>query len=219
MPIPTTRCVSRAASALLLAAFAIPLQRPDGWETLVFGRVPANQVTFSEVGLHIRVDRSAGPLVFPLPASRLVRRVQASGRVRGAVRLEPGQRQGQRGADDYVLRIGLVEAGSRTLGRFERLTAPAWVRRLFALAPPHTGISQVSFYNVANATSSIGTMRQHPLSDLLHEQVVAAVDASGAFHIDHDFGTERRVLAVWLSSDGDDTQSSFEVTLERLELE
>jgi hypothetical protein len=91
------------------------------------------------------------------------------------------------------------------------------VRRLFALAPPGEGVSRIRFFNVGVAASQLGWQREHPLSDLLTESVVAAPDANGHF----EFAVSvdgAPVLAVWLSADGDDTQSSFSVTINRLEL-
>jgi len=47
--------------------------------------------------------------------------------------------------------------------------------------------------------------------------VVAVPDADGRFAFDVDTGGIQ-TLAIWLSADGDDTQSSFTVRVERLEL-
>ncbi len=93
------------------------------------------------------------------------------------------------------------------------------MQRLFALAPDEAGISVVRFLNVAESPSHVGSARQHPLNDLFYEHVVTSIDAEGRFAIDHSLERATPVLAVWLSSDGDDTSSSFSVTLERIELD
>ena len=146
-------------------------------------------------------------------------RVRAVGRVSGRLSLDGSLQQGAPGADDYALRIGLVESGTRRLGWFQRLAAPSWVKRLFALAPADTGISRVQFLNVAESPGHVGSARQHPGSDLLYEHVVTAIDPEGRFAIDYTLERATSVLALWLGSDGDDTSSTFSVTLERLELE
>ena len=64
--------------------------------------------------------------------------------------------------------------------------------------------------------SHVGVVRQHPESD---EHVVTSIDADGRFAIDHSLERATPVLALWLGSDGDDTLSTFSVTLERIELE
>lgn len=197
----------------------VPLDSADGWEVLSFSRIPPNEVTFGAAGLRIDVRRSAGPIVYPLPAPLTVSRVRAKGFVSQRLVLSDPGVQGQAGSDDYAIRVGLVEAGTRRLGRFQRVTAAAWVKRLFALAPDGAGISQVRFLNVAEPAGQVGAARRHPLSDLLYEQVVTTLDAQRGFVIDHQLERPTRVVALWLSSDGDDTASTFSVTLEQLELE
>jgi hypothetical protein len=210
---------SRARSAVVLGALAVPLGAPDGWEILSYWRIPPNDVRFGDEGLEIHVRRSAGPLVYALPSPVVVTRVRASGRVNGTLALPVGAAQGNSGADDYVLRVGLVESGDRRLGRFQRLGAAAWVKRLFSLAPEGEGISRVRFLNVAQHPSHIGAMRPHPLNDILFEHVVSALGEDARFVVDHQFDRPTRVLAIWLGSDGDDTASTFSVTLEQLILE
>jgi hypothetical protein len=96
--------------------------------------------------------------------------------------------------------------------------APAWVQRLFALAPPHMGVAGIRFFNVALSPSQVGQSRQHPASALISERVVTAPDATGRFIVAVDFDTPLESAAVWISVDGDDTASRFTLTLARLEL-
>lgn len=206
-------------SSVVCCGFLVPLSSPAGWEVLSFSRIPPNRATFERQGLRLDVDHSAGPVVYPLPQPTIVTRVRAAGRVSGRLSLDSSLQQGGPGADDYALRIGLVEAGTKRLGWFQRLTAAAWVKRLFALAPAEAGISRVLFLNVAEAPGHVGSARDHPQSDLFYEQVVASIDADGRFAIDHTLERATPVLALWLGSDGDDTSSTFSVTLERIELD
>jgi hypothetical protein len=99
-----------------------------------------------------------------------------------------------------------------------RLFAPEWVRRLHALAAPNQGISIVRFFNVGTDADQIGRQRVHPLSDLLEEEVVTVPRADGTFAFDVPLNPPAEVVAVWLSSDGDDTGSAFTVLVERITL-
>ena len=207
------------ARVAMCGALVVPLDSAVGWEVLRFSRIPPNEVTFGAAGLRIDVRRSAGPVVYPLRAPLIVRRVRATGVVSQALVLSAPGVQGRSGADDYAVRVGLVEAGTRRLGRVQRVAAAAWVKRLFALAPVGTGISQVRFLNVAEPGGQTGAARRHPLSDLVYEHVVTTLDAQRRFVIDHQLERPTTVVALWLSSDGDDTASTFSVTLERLELD
>ena len=40
--------------------------------------------------------------------------------------------------------------------------------------------------------------------------------AAGNFLIDHAFDQTKQVVALWISADGDDTQSSFDVTIDSI---
>jgi hypothetical protein len=198
--------------------FVVPLTDGDGWQVLTYRKIPGNLARFTQGGLEIRVMRSASPVIYPLPAPLRVQRLRVRGRIEGALNVT-AKTQGQQGFDDYALRVGLVEAGPRRLGFFERRFAPEWVRTLFSLASSDAGISQVRFFNLGVAPDQIGTQRRHPLSDLLHEEIVAVPTRDGTFEIAVSFGTAIQTVALWISADGDDTNSAFDVTLESIELE
>ncbi|MDP1572074.1 MAG: hypothetical protein Q8L86_18925 [Vicinamibacterales bacterium] len=195
---------------------ALPLTMPSEWEVLEYRRIPPNALRFNEGGLTISVRGSASPIVHALAGPTAVAGVRGRGRIAGRLDTTPA-RQGEQGHDDFALRIGLVQAGTRRPTFLERRLAPGWVRRLFALAPPGTGIQQIRFFNVGLDASQIGWTRRHPLSDLLLEEVVAVPDREGRFEIHLDFAPVD-TLAVWLAADGDDSGSTFEVHLEALTL-
>src|SRR4051812_49060710 len=198
--------------------FFVPLDRTNGWQFLNYRKIPPNTFQVSPVGLEIGVTNSAAPAVFPLPGPFPVKELRVSGKITGRLKMSPGK-QGEKGFDDYTIRVGLVEAGSRTLTRREKLVAAEWVKKLFALAPRGTGISRIHFFNVGTDAKQTGRSRTHPLSDLLEERIVTVPDATGRFAFSNRFEQPMNVLAVWIASDGDDTKSSFAVTLNEVELE
>ena len=204
--------------ALAAVVLFIPLTSDRGWQVLTYRNIPPHVAQFREEGLRINVKRSASPIIYPLPTSVRVRRLRVRGRIEGVLSVDAGV-QGQRGFDDYALRLGLVEEGSRRLGVLERRFAPEWVRRLFSLARSGSGISQVRFFNLGVASEQIGQARSHPLSALLHEQVVAVPSADGRFDFSVSFEAPIPTVAVWISADGDDTKSVYVITLQAIELE
>ncbi len=195
----------------------VPIDRGAGWQVLRYGKIAPNQVSFSNSGLRITVARSAAPFVYPLPAPLHVHRLVVRGRLEGALRVSH-EKQGERGFDDYAFRIGLVQIGDRRPGPFERLFAAPWLQKLLSLAPPNRGISKVCFFNVGLDPTQVGRRRQHPLNELLEEEIVTVPGEDGTFEIQVSPNAEARTAAVWLSSDGDDTQSEFSVVIERIEL-
>ena len=206
------------AIALAATLFVVPLDRGNGWQVLTYDGIPRHETRFSDAGLEIVVARSASPVIYRLPAPLRVQRLHVRGRIDGRLNVT-ADRQGQRGHDDFAMRVGLVEPGKRRLGAVARLFAREWLRQLHDLAPPGTGIAQVRFFNVGVAGSRIGTRRRHPLSDLLHEEIVATPNPDGTFEISASFDRPLTLIALWISSDGDDTGSSFVVTVERIALE
>jgi hypothetical protein len=196
----------------------VRLDEPANWQALQYSSLPPHRIRFSPAGLEMRVEGSAMPLIYPLPAPLGVSAIRVKGRVEGALRLPP-ERQGEEKFDDYVFRIGLVEPGERTLNFVQRQLAAAWVRKLFELAPQGSGISRIHFFNVGAEKTHIGRQRQHPLSDLILEKVVAVPHADGRLDFVHALDRPLQTIAIWLSSDGDDSGSKFTVLVEQIELQ
>ena len=204
-----------ATTAAAQPAIVVPLGEEAKWQVLQYNRIPPHKVQFSKAGLQMSVERSAMPLVHPLPKPFATKRIRVKGRVEGKLNI-PAGRQGEEGYDDYVFRVGLVEPGKRTLGSIQRRFVADWVRKLYELAPPGSGISGIHFFNVG--AEHLGRKRQHPLSDLIREEVVALQRTDGRFDFEHTLAQPLQTIAVWLSSDGDDTKSTFVVRVEAIEL-
>jgi hypothetical protein len=200
------------------SSVSLPLNEQIGWQVLQYSNLPPHRVRFSKAGLEMMVDGSAMPVIYPLPERVRVGSIRVKGRIDGTLRI-PAGRQGQEKFDDYALRIGLVEPGERTLNFVQRQVAARWVRKLFELAPKGSGISRIHFFNVGAEKTQIGHQRQHPLSDLILEKVVTVPRPDGRFDFDHRLERPLDAIAVWLSSDGDDTGSTFRVLVEGIELE
>jgi hypothetical protein len=198
--------------------FVVPLDDAAKWQILQFRGIPPHRVRFSKAGLEMIVKASAMPLIYPLPSPMAVSSVRVRGRIQGSLRVPP-ERQGDARYDDYAFRIGLVEPGERRLNVFEQPFAAPWVRKLFELAPKGGGIARIRFFNLGTDRSQVGRERAHPLSDLIVERVVAVPDADGRFELVHALKPPLRTIAIWLSSDGDDTGSRFTVLVEAIELQ
>ena len=215
VPRPVEASTGRGSA---LPWFRVPLDSSNRWQVLHYKNIPANKTTFSKSGLEISVRDSASPLVYPLEKPLLITRVRVKAKLEGTLEVNPA-RQEEKGSDDYVLRIGLVVPGERKLTFVQRKTAPDWIKALFKLAPAGTGISRVQFFNVAAAKDQIGKTRQHPASDLLHEKVVAVPGPNGVLDFSFSLDQPIETLAIWISSDGDDTKSQYRVQLRQLEFE
>jgi hypothetical protein len=87
---------------------------------------------------------------------------------------------------------------------------------LFNLAPEESGIDQIMFLNLANFSSSnsFETEREHPNGNGLYtELIVERVFADQDFNFNYALPMPERVIALWISADGDDTGSTYALTV------
>lgn len=194
--------------------FSVPLTSGNNWEVLRYSRIPANQVDFSKDGLKITVDKSAGPLVYPLKP-RLVQEVSFEIEIYGNINLN-GQAQGSKGVDDFLFRLGLVYEGEHTLNFLQRRFAADWILRLFELASEETGVGRIQFYNVYSDSTLANTQRMHPQSKLIGESFIFPAPTNGKLSARIKTNSDAKVLALWISVDGDDTKSTFTVHLKEV---
>ncbi|MDH3631181.1 MAG: hypothetical protein OER98_08685 [Gammaproteobacteria bacterium] len=199
---------------VLAGAIALPVQYGSDWQLLKYSRLEANEVNFSRQGMAVKVDQSASPIIYPFDSPKTVTRVEVSGNLSNLLDLP--STQGQKGSDDFSLKIGLVISGDKTLNAFQRLFSAKWIRKLFDLAPEGTGVEKIYFLNAVQDESLLGRQRQHPQSELIFENNVWLLDESGDFSLIHDLQDPQQVIAIWLSIDGDDTRSSYTTTIKSL---
>lgn len=209
----TTPCLANAANT----EFQVPLTTQDNWQILQYSSIPANAVKFDAQGLLIRVDASASPLIYPLQPRKL-NAVIFSIEIDGALNLgdEP---QGSKRGDDFLFRLGIVYEGKRSLNFFERSFAADWITTLYDLAPKNTGIDKIDFFNVYSDPHLANKHRQHPLSELVQENFRFAAPKNGKLSGKIRTRSDRRVLALWISSDGDDTDSHYQVRIRKIILQ
>jgi len=203
---------------VLAGAIALPVQHEGNWQLLEYSRLDANQVTFTDQGMAVVVDQSASPIIYPLDNPKTVTEVTVTGNLSNLLNL-PNTSQGQEGSDDFSLKIGLVIAGDKTLNAVQKLFSAKWVRKLYDLAPEGSGVDRIYFLNAVQNEDLLGQQRQHPLSDLLYENNVWLLDKKGDFILTYKLENPEKVIAVWLSIDGDDTQSSYTTTIKNLLLD
>lgn len=200
------------------AATEIPVSDLQRWTSLSFRSIPANTVSVDDGNLHISVNKSASPLVYKLDEPLAVMSLAVKARWSGKLNIPQGAVQGEAGADDFILKLGIVEAGDRTLNWLQRRIAANWIQQLFKLAPKGTGVERINFLSTTQQQKLLGSRRTHPLNDLLYETRVTYLESPGEFEMVYQFEEPVVVLGLWISSDGDDTGSSFDLTIERITL-
>lgn len=217
MPFFIRTCTLLSAFLALAPALAnnIPLRLDSGqWQVLQYNAIPANRVTQLTNGLEIRVHASASPLIYVFDQPRTIRQISVSGNMGELPDIPPGVHQGDKGADDFPLRLGLVLSGDKTLNFAQRLIAARWVRTLFDLAPAQSGIDRIDFLNLANPGPLAWRKREHPDGGGLYtETIVSQISSNQPYYLDYTLASPEKVLALWISSDGDDTRSTYTLTI------
>lgn len=204
--------------SLVFAVLAIPTGSLYGWRVERFGKVQKNEVSVSAKGLYVSVRGSASPLIYLLKVPEKVSKFKIEGEFHGLPKFSDISMQGQRGFDDYALRLGLVIPGDHRLRGLKALFSPLWIRNLFLQVPDGRGLGLVQFFNFTQNPTQLGSSRIHPLSDLMREDFVALVDKAGSFKLEHTLAKPLETAAIWISIDGDDTKSNFDVSVSKLEL-
>lgn len=203
---------------LMAGVLIIPTHEKENWRLESYANIPANQARFSLQGIEVEVKKSASPMIYPLAQGRTVTGFAIKGAFLGLPHFQNGPKQGSKGADDYVLRVGFVLLGDRKLSGVKKLFAPTWVKNLYSLLPQDQGLDHVHFFNVTQNRQQLGQKRIHPASDLIEEEFFAFVSEPGSFAYEYKFHKGLNPLALWLSMDGDDTQSEYVVHIKSLEL-
>lgn len=188
------------------------------WKSLTFNNIAPNKVSIEKGSLHIAVRNSASPLIYRLDGPTRLTGVSIAATWNGGLRIPKGVTQGEKNADDFVLKFGIVEAGDRTLNWLQRRIAAGWIRQLYGLAPAGTGVRRINFLSTTTQPELLGSRRTHPLNELLHETRITLLEGPGAFEMTHCFDESVDVLGLWISSDGDDTGSSFDLTISSITL-
>lgn len=203
----------RSLSALALAA-VIPLSTPSEWQELTFKKIPANKVAYSEKGLFIQVQKSSSPLIHklsePLRVQAFKAKIKISGDLKTNVKKFP---------EDAYLRLGLVAPGERKMSMMERMIAPDWMKRLFRLAPSGQGVDKIYFFDLVDHGAP--AFREFPGSKgLMFETLLQTrTPEQNEIEFQHELKTPIETVALWLSVDGDDSGSTYDLTIERLTLE
>lgn len=203
---------------VLMSIIVIPLTTQGNWKLDSYKKVAPNKVSFSSTGMVIKINNSASPIIYSFEHPVAIKQFKITGEFKGLPSISNYSLQGKKGYDDYPLRIGFILDGTKKLSIFQKPFAPEWVKRLYANVPVGAGIDGVEFYNVTQSSSQLGTSRIHPASDLLHETFFAYLQESGKFSYDVKLNPLPKIAGIWISSDGDDTHSEYEVDISELQV-
>ncbi|MDF1657840.1 MAG: hypothetical protein P1U58_09515 [Verrucomicrobiales bacterium] len=204
--------------SLLFLATIISLSDSTAWKIISFEKVKSNEITFNEAGLRIEVEESASPLLYLFPERKQVRNLRVTGRVSGGWKFAAGD-SWKDGPDDALLRFGLIENGTKRLNALERIAAPDWIKELESRASTTAdGIGRIHCFHVMPGRQWIGETRKNPNVSIFEETISAAPEDDGRFELSVVLDTPMETVGLWLLADGDDSEASFIVEIENIEI-
>ncbi len=121
---------------------------------------------------------------------------------------------------DAYFRLGLVQSGTKKLNWLEQKIAPEWLLQIQKIKGTEHGVEAVQFYSLVEGTEHLKWEKKTSGFGYLHESVVAAwPQDSDSFEFVYSFKKPQGpIMALWLSSDGDDTKSTYEIRIKSIEL-
>ncbi len=203
---------------LLSAALALPLSDSKKWIQVEFDKIAKNSVTYGEK-LKTKVSSSHSPLVYSFGKVVQISKIYVKAKNTSLLQLHEGANQFSLENDDFLLKIGLVVPGKTRVKGVARWFAADWILKLQDKAPKGLGMDYIQFYNVVQSQDLLGQERIHPKSDFFHEKNVYVQSTVGDFSFSVDLPRPLPAYALWLGSDGDDTQSNFQIEIQSLQLE
>lgn len=202
-----------------LASVLIPLQPSSHWKSYDYSKQKSNTVIWEQKQLKISVDQSSSPLVYSLPEPISLTEVLIKADYHGSFQKIPTNKtQGKRGADDFVLRFGLIFKGQNRLNWLQRQMAPDWLLAMEKQLPKNLGIKKVLFISTCQQQKLVGQKHSHFFNSLLEQECVTKLDKPGEFQLQKKFPSAQEIIGFWIASDGDDLKSKFELTIKSIEV-
>lgn len=194
-------------------------KKSQGWKIIQFENKQPNKVISNKKGLHINVKSSANLLAYCFNEPVDINSVLLQGSFTGLPKIQENKQQGDKTADDFAIRFGLVFSGTKKPSPIDKLFASELVKRLCELVPSSQGIDRVLFLNLANDPPPKWRERIHPIGKgLIHEKVCCIADKPGDFMLRAEFLKPSAILALCIICDGDDTNSKFEINIKNIQL-
>lgn len=211
--------MNKSALFIFLITFALPyftnaaladgsanvlVLQADNFEHIEFRRIKSNRHSFDDQQLKIEVDNSASFLMKPFDEVRKVTRISFSWKSEGAPKIKNAEHEKSRPGDDAVFKLGLLLQAEEALSN---PFLPSWMKRVEKLLKFP---SENMLYLVADAKHAQGEQWLNPYNDRITMiSMHSANEGQGWRRASYDFEIPLNVVAVWLMSDGDNTDSSF----------
>jgi hypothetical protein len=203
----------KSSSLLGAEQITIPLGSQKAFHHITFENIPPTTYHFSEGILTATVKESASFLLYPFPRTLNVSEVVLDWKCTIVTPLSGSETiERSKEGDDFCLRVGLVLAGPAPLIPF---FAPSWIKATRDLV--HESASEM-YYLVAGSRAAAGAKWVSPYASSITNIALSATPLADGWVRSVWQGAQQKVVALWLMSDGDNTNATFSTTLRSLAL-
>ncbi len=183
------------------------------WSLVTYSKIKPNTLKQRKMGLEIIVNNSSSALVYKFPQPVKIRNIKIKAQLKGNLNYKR-KAPGSKNADDFPLRLGIILKGKKTLNFIQKTIAPNWLIKLDKMASNHGGFKSI-YSLIFHTNKPLFHKRKHPLSPYFIEQIGGKFNHS-KLNVLHSYKETYEIIGLWISSDGDDTNSSYKVIINEL---
>lgn len=188
------------SNTAFFAAIIIPLDT-SSWKHIDFGKIKKNKIIFNKT-ITFGVENSSSFLIHKLPKPIDINSIDIEIEVSKVLSLNID-------SDDYPFKLGLIIEGDKKLSGMKKMFAPKWISEVYKFAPKGSGLDHIEMFIATFNNDLHGLKREHPKSDLFMENFVFKLKTDGAQKFTYKLKKPVKASALWLSADGDGSNSKF----------
>jgi len=190
----------------LLSVIIVPIENKDLFLDLHYKKLTPNKVEISRT-IEIKVDNSASPLFYKVDPPRKFKTLIFAGNVKIDKPLESEEK-------DSYFQMGVVYEGDYKPGSFVKNFLPEWLLKILSINDKY-GVGNIDFHHVTNNKTLMD--KKDSVRDInLSFKTITNLQSNGDFKGEINL-RDKKILGLWLRSDGDDHKGSFKTNIKNIE--
>ena len=181
------------------------------WSIINFDDITPTKYELQDKKLMITVAESNSFILLPFKEVKRIRRVSIEWDLVGSIEKNTRKREEEKSGDDFPLRVGLLVKGKKATIPF---FAPSWVKLIRERM--NFGVERIEYFVLGSNHKNQETW-ENPFSDDFKMTAVESILLKGGGkQADILIPQGLDVVGIWVMSDGDNTKSSFKVSVDRM---
>ncbi len=182
----------------------------DTWKEIRFNGIPPTEYTASRAGLQIKTRQSSSALLNIFEHIEVFQGFSVEGHSDGSILLSKAD-------EDFALRIGFLVPGTLDISWLDKLFLPGWVKEL-KTSNPGFQFKELRLWNFKVKQEPSNSKITSKKSKFVVEKNDQLTWEKTEFSATINFENQMECFGVWIQSDGDDSKSSFDLSLNKVNL-